>query len=154
AEAATAPASDHRGLARRDEVRDERPGRVVVDGRARRHVEDEVIAGLAVAARPGAAPAGRGLEVVAVLEVAERRLAGVDPKLDRAAAPAITAVRAAARDVRLLPEGRGPVAAIAGTDPDLHAVEEHRGHSRTGGRRDRRPAPREEWSGLEVRERV
>ena len=105
-----------------------RAPRVVVDDRrTRRHLEDQVVAGLAVATRLRAATAGRGLEVVAVLEVAQRRLAGVDAQVDRAAAPAVAAVGSAARDVRLLAEGRGPVTAIAGADPDLHAVEEHRG---------------------------
>ena len=143
----------------RHEVGEQRPGLVVVDGGAGRDVEDQVVAGLAVAARPRAAAAGRRPEVVAVVEVAKGRLAGVDPEVDRAAAAAVAAVGTAARDVRLLPEGRGPVAAIAGADPDLHAVEEHRGHSRTGcrrpppagaGRSGRAPSRR----GLEVAERV
>ena len=76
-------------------------------------------------------PPGRRPEMVPVVEVAQRRLAGIDPEMDRTAAAAIAAVGTAARHVGLLPEGRGPVAAIAGADPDLHAVEEHRGHSRT-----------------------
>ena len=112
--------------------REELAGLVVVDGRAGRDVEDQVVAGLAVAARALAASARRRLEVALGLEVAERRLAGIDREVDGAAATAVTAVGTAARDVRLASEGRGPVAAVAGTDPDLHAVEEHRGHSRTG----------------------
>ncbi len=131
AEAAAAAARDHRLLAGGDEVGDQRAGLVVEDGRAGRDVEDEVVAGLAVAPRPLAAAAGRRLEVVLIPEVAQRRLAGIDAQVDRAAAAAVAAVGTAARDVRLAPEGRGPVAAVAGTDPDLHAVEEHRGHSRT-----------------------
>ena len=93
-----------------------------------------------------------------MVEVAEGGLAGVDPKVDRAAAAAVAAVGSAARDVGFLPEGRGPVAAIAGADPDLHAVEEHQGHSRTGRPRTRpgrgRAAGRRRDVGLEVAERV
>ena len=131
AEAAPPAAGDHRGLADRHEVGDQGTGLVVVDGRAGRNVEDEVVAGLAVPPGARAAAAGRRPEVVPVVEVAQRRLAGIDPQVDGSAATAVAAVGSAARDVGLLPEGRGPVAAIAGADPDLHAVEEHRGHSRT-----------------------
>jgi hypothetical protein len=69
--------------------------------------------------------------VVPVVEVPKRRLPGVNAKVDGPATAAIAAIGAAARDVGFLPEGRGPVAAIAGADPDLHTVKEHRGHSRT-----------------------
>ena len=138
------PARDHRLLAGRDQVGEQRTRLVVVHGRARRDLEDEVVAGLAVAPGPGAATTWRRLEVVAVLEVAQRRLARVDPQVDRPAPPAVAAVGSAARDVGLLAEGRGPVATIAGADPDLHAVEEHRGHSRTRlrGRAPARPEGR------------
>ena len=130
-EAASSAAGDHRALADRNEIGDQRARFVLVDRGAGRHVEDEVVTGLAVPARLRAATAGRRPEVVAVVEVAERRLAGIDPEVDRAATAAVAAIGTAARDVRLLPEGRGPVATITGADPDLHAVEEHRGHSRT-----------------------
>ena len=108
------------------------PGLVGVDRGPGRDVEGQVVAGLAVPPGARAATTGRRPEVVPVVEVAKGRLAGVDPKVDRAATTAVAAVGSAARDVRLLPEGRGPVATITGADPDLHAVEEHRGHSRTG----------------------
>ena len=131
AESAPPAPGDHRGLAERHEIGDQRAGLVVVHGRARRDVEDEVVAGLAVSPGARAAAAGRRPEMVPVIEVAERRLAGIDAEVDGAAAATVAAIRSAARDVGFLPEGRGPVAAIAGADPDLHAVEEHRGHSRT-----------------------
>ena len=114
-----------------------------VDGRAGRDVERQVVAGLTVAPGARAAAAGRRPEVMAVLEVAQRRLAGVDAQIDRAAATAIAAIGSSARDVGFLPEGRGPVAAITGADPDLHAVEEHPGHCPTGS--TRRSANRESW---------
>ena len=137
AEAAAPAAGDHRVLADRDEVGHQGAGLVVIDRGAGRHVEDQVVARLAVPPRAGAATAGRRPEMVPVVEVAQGGLPGVDPQVDRAATTAVAAVGSAARDVRLLPEGRGPVAAITGADPDLHAVEEHRGHSRTGARAGR-----------------
>ena len=130
-EAAAPAAGDHRALTARDEVRHQLPGRVVVDGGAGRHGQDEVVTGLAVAPRALAATAGRRLEVALDLEVAQRGLPGVHLEVDRAAATAVAAVGAAARDVRLAPERRGSVTTIAGTDPDRHTVEEHRTHSRT-----------------------
>ncbi len=128
AEAAAAAARDGRLLPRSDEVGDERTGLVIDDGGSGRDLQDEVVAGLAVAARLRAPAARLGLEVMAVLEVAQRGQPGIDPQEDGAAPTAVATVGAAARDVRLLAEGRGPVTAVAGTDPDLHAVEEHRGH--------------------------
>ena len=77
--------------------------------------------------------------MVAEAEVAEGGLAGIHDQADGAAAPAVPAVGAAAGDVRLLPEGGGTVAAIAGMDEDLHPIEEHAAHllmgraSRPGG---------------------
>ena len=67
-----------------------------------------------------------------VLEVAERGLARIDPQVDGPAPAAIAAVGTAARNVGLLPEGRRTVAARAGTNPDLYAVEEHAGPSSHG----------------------
>ena len=80
----------------------------------------------------GPAPSGLGAEVVLVAEVEERGQARVDPQDDAAAAAAVAAVGTAPGDVRLAPEGRCAVAAVAGADPDLDAVEEHRGDCRTG----------------------
>ena len=127
AEPAPSAARDHRHLARCHEVGDEGVRRVVVHGGARRDVEDEVAAGLAVPTRAVAATAGRRSKVVLVLEVPQRRLARVDAQVDRPATAAVTAIGTAPGDVCLTSEGRGPAAAIAGMDPDLHAVEEHPG---------------------------
>ena len=132
AEAAAAAARDQRRLADCDEVRQELPGLIGIDRSAGRDVEGEIVAGGAVARVPAfrGRPTSPGSD--GVTEVAQRRLAGVDAEVDRAATAAVSAVRSAAWDVRLLPEGRGPVTTIAGADPDLHAVEEHRRHSRMG----------------------
>ena len=80
---------------------------------------------------------GLGPEVVLVAEVEERRQAGIDPQHDAAAPAAVAAVGAAPRDVRLAPKRGGTVPAVAGADPDLDAVEEHRGDCRTGADRGR-----------------
>ena len=138
AEPAATAAGDHRTLADRDQVRDERAGLVVVDRRAGRNVEDQVVAGPTVPSRLRAAATRGRAEVMSMIEVTQGRLAGVDPKVDRSSTTAVTAVGAAARNMRLLSEGRGPVTTIAGADPDLHAVEEHHRHSRTARRHGRR----------------
>ena len=75
AEPAAPAAGDHRLLAGRDEVGEQGARLVVEHGGPGRHVEDQVVARLAVPARAGAAATGRRLEVVPVLEVAERGLA-------------------------------------------------------------------------------
>ena len=126
AEPAATAAGDHRALADRDQVRDERAGLVVVDRRTGRNVEDQVVPGPTVPSRLRPAATRGRAEVMPMIEVAQGRLAGVDPKVDRSSATAVAAVGAAARNMRLLSEGRGPVTTIAGADPDLHAVEEHR----------------------------
>src|SRR5512146_246608 len=65
-------------------------------------------------------------------EVPERRLARVHSKEDRAARAAVAAVGSAAWHVRLTPEGRRAVPAVAGAQPDADLVEEHRGLSCAG----------------------
>ena len=64
---------------------------------------------------PGARPATArlGPEVVLEAVVAEHRLARVDTQVDAAAAAAVAAVGSATRHVRLAPEGRRTVAAVA-----------------------------------------
>ena len=113
-------------LARGDEIGDELAASRRRDGRAGRHVEHQVVAGLAVppraARRARRAWPGSG----AGAEVAKRRLARVHAQVDRAAAAAVAAIRAAAGNVGLAPERRRAVAAGAGANPDLYPVEEHR----------------------------
>ncbi len=91
---------------------------------------------------PGSRPstAGRRLEVMPVIEVAQGGLAGIHPQVNGTAAPTIATVRTTSRDMGFLPEGRGTIAAIATADPDLHPVEEHPTHSRTPSRADRENA--------------
>jgi hypothetical protein len=129
--ALAAPGDDDR-LADGDEIGQELAGCVVGDRGPRWHGQDEIVAGLAVPLRALTAAAGRGLEVVPVAEVAESRLAGVDLEDHRAAATTVATVRSAPGNVRLAPEGRRAVPAIAGPDPDLHQVEEHRDLSSHG----------------------
>src|SRR4029079_5901198 len=83
AEATLAAAGDHRRLADHDQVGEQRPGLVLVGGRAGRDVEVQVATRTAVALRALAAPAGRRLEVVPEAKVAQRRLADVNAEVDR-----------------------------------------------------------------------
>jgi hypothetical protein len=131
AEAAAPAARDHDLLVGRDEIAEQLSGGVLIDRRPGRYREDQVVTGPAVALRARASPAGDRPEVVGVAEVAEGRLAGVDPQIDRATPAAVAAVGAAARDVGLAPECRGAVSAVTGAHPDLDAVEEHRPDSLT-----------------------
>ncbi len=133
AEPPTAAPGDHGQLLDRDEVGDELAARVVVDGRPRWDREDEIAAGLAVTARATPRAARRRLEVAVLAVVPQGRLPGIDPEVDRAAAPAVAPVRPAARDVRLASERRGAVPAVTGAHVDLQLVEEHRRDRRTVG---------------------
>jgi hypothetical protein len=65
-----------------------------------------------------------------VLEIPERRLTRVDDQVNRSASPAVAAVGAAARNVRLVPKGGCAVAAVAGAQKDADAIEEHRAYGR------------------------
>src|SRR4029079_6471081 len=92
AEATLAAAGDHRRLADHDQVGEQRPGLVLVGGRAGRDVEGQVATGRAGTLRAlGAADAPR-LEVVPEAKAAERRLADVDTEVDRSASAAVAAV--------------------------------------------------------------
>ena len=128
-------------------------GREVDHGRPGRDGEEQVVTGLAVALLALAAAARRRPEVVLVAEVVERRLAGIDPQVDRAAASAVAAVGSAARHVGLPAHRRRAVAARTGAHEDPDVVEEHRGDCRTrpgaGPRADRRAvrAPRSTAAG-------
>ena len=132
AEPAAPRLRDHDLLPDRDQVREQRPGLAVEDGRARRDREVQVLAGLAVPLLALAATAGRRVEVVLEAEVVERGLPGVDAEVDRAAAAAVAAVGTAAGDVGLAPHRRRAVAARAGAHEDPDIIEEHRVDCRTG----------------------
>ena len=115
----------------------------------------QVVAGLAVPPRALAATAGRRLEVVLVLEVAERRLAGVDAQVDRAAAAAVAAVGPAARDVGL----RRKVAAPSPPSPARTQILTRSRNigaivARGRGAAGARPAAGRRRASLEVAERV
>src|SRR4029079_17679842 len=141
AEAAPPAACDRGFLTDGDEIRQQLPRLVVVDGRAGRDGGRQVGAGRAVPTRAFAAPAGRGLEVVLVPEVAEGRLPGVAAERDRAAATAVAAIRATAGNVGLAPERRGSATAVAGLDEDRDPVEEHRSDCRIRSTRPRSVDP-------------
>ena len=126
AQAAPAAASDHQRLLADHQVGQQVATLGVAHDRARRHVQVQVLACLAVLLRARAAGARLGPEVVLMAVVAEHGLARVDPEVNRAAAAAIAAVWPAARNVRLAPEGRGAVATVAGENGDRHLIKEHR----------------------------
>ena len=147
AEPAATAAGDHHLLSGGDQIGEELVRGVVEDRGAGRNAHHEVMARRTVAPRALAPTAVRRLEVVAVLEVAQGRLAGIHGEVHRTASTAIPAVRSAARDVRLAPEGRRAVAAVTGTDVDLDAVEEHRGHCPTAPATGRDAGRRSEGGG-------
>ena len=116
-------------LARRHEVGQQIAGVAVEDGRARRDRQIDVAAGPAVTLGARAGTAGGRPEVVLEAEVLERRLAHVDPQVDRPAATPVAAVRPAAWHVGLASERGRPGAAFARGDPDRDVVKEHRRRS-------------------------
>ena len=125
AQTASAAARDHHVLVARDKVGDQVAAGQVAHDRARRNVEGQVVAGLAVPPRTRAATAVVGLEMVPVAVVAKHRLARVDDQVDAPATAAVAAVGTAARHVGLASEGRRAVATVAGADGDRHLVKKH-----------------------------
>ena len=134
AQPATPASSDHDGLVGGNQVGQQLAHCVVVDGRAGWHCQEEIAAGLAMTARARSPAARRGLEMMSVLEVTQRGLAGVDANVDRAAAAAIAAIGAPSWHVRLVAERGRAVAAATRTHADLDAVNEHQPDSRTARR--------------------
>ena len=121
---AASAARHDRALARHDQVVH---GPVFERGdRPRRDADDQVAAVGAVALRALAVTAAIGLVVRAALEglqVAQRVVADED---DVAAVPAVAAVGAAARDMRLTAERHAAVAAAPCLNEDASFVREHR----------------------------
>ena len=125
---ADAAARDDRPLARLDEV--EALALEALDLGPGRHRDDLVVAARPVALLALAVAAAAGPVVRREAqrgEVAPRRVADED---DVAAVAAVAAVGAAARHVRLAPQGDRPVAAGAALDVDSRPVVEHRMNGR------------------------
>ena len=87
-------------------------------------LEDEVVTRLAMPTSTRAATAGCRPEVMAVLEVAQRRLARVDPEPDRAATAPVTPVRPTTGHVGLAPEAHRAGPAVAALDVEAALVDE------------------------------
>ena len=125
-----APATgDHHALARRDEVGQQIARVAVEDGRARGDGQVDVTAGPAVTLGTRARTSGGRTEVVLEAEVLERRLAHVDPQVDRPATTPVAAIRPTARHVGLASERGRAGSAFARGDPDRDVVKEHRHRS-------------------------
>src|SRR5690606_24874372 len=111
-----------------------------LDDRARGHADLQRRRARPVPEGPLAVPAARGLELPPAperLQIAQR---GVADEHDVGPAAAVAAVRPAARDVRLPPEGDAPVPARTGLDVDPRAIGEH-GESLGTGRPGSADAP-------------
>src|SRR5262245_11132836 len=121
--ASRAAAGDHYPLA----VTEQLDGGAVEAGydRAGRDRDQPVLTALPVAPLALAVPAPTGTEVAAAPQGGEIAAAALADDHDVAAVPAITAVRAAARDVRLASEADRTIAAPAALDVDLGLVEQH-----------------------------
>ena len=103
--AAAAAAARDDGLARRArEVGEQLARLVVVDERAGRDAQHQVVAARAVLLLAAAVLAAPGAQALRIGEVEQRRRARVDAQDDVAAVAAVAAARAAARDVLLAPE--------------------------------------------------
>ena len=125
AQPAAAATRDHDGLLARHQVGQQVAAQGVAHDRARRHLQMEIAASLAVALGAFAATARVGAKVVLVAVIAQHRLARVDHQVNRSAAAAVAAIRPATRNVGLASEGRGAVAAVTSVNGDRDLVEEH-----------------------------
>jgi hypothetical protein len=92
-----------------------------------RHPNDGVAAVPAVRAATRAASTGLRAHVATADEVGEGRHPTLGDEHDVSTPPAIPAIRPAAGDVRLTPEGGGPVAAGPGGRSDAGTIGEHGG---------------------------
>ena len=97
----------------------------LVDERADRHGELEVLAVVAGAVRALAVLAAFGVELGMEAVVDERVGVRAGDDVDRAAVAAVAAARAAARDELLAAEREAAASAVAGCDVDVDFVDEH-----------------------------
>jgi hypothetical protein len=124
---AAATVRHHRALAGRAQIGQHDAGLVVVDHRARRHAQHEVVAGGPVLILAATVLAPLRAQGLGIGEVEQGREAGIDAQDDVAAVAAVSPVRPAARDVLLAPEARTSAAAVACLDADPHLVDELHG---------------------------
>src|SRR5262249_1139088 len=128
AEAPVAPACAPRPLSYIGEVREQGLAVLLVDLRAGRHFEHDIVATRAVAVLAHAAAAVLGLEMLLVA-VVDECVEPVDRLHDHVAAlAAVAAVRPAKLDELLAPERHPPVPAIAPPHIPLGFIEEFQAH--------------------------
>src|SRR5690606_25886740 len=114
-------------------------GGLVLDGGARRDLNDEVRAVAAVPVGALAVAPVFGFVVNPVLEVHEGPKALVDFEDDVAAPAAVAAVGPARRHVLLPPEAHRPVATVSPFDVDAGCIQEHRSLTRPWRKNKGRP---------------
>ena len=146
AEAAIAALRQHDAVADLVEVGEQRLAVLLVDLRADRHLQHDVVAVRAMAVLAHAAAAALGLEVLLVA-VVDQGVEAVDRLRDHVAAlAAVAAVRAAELDELLAPERHAAVPAVAGADIDLGLVEEFHGARNMGSL----PSKKGRWTNAEA----
>src|SRR5579883_2282400 len=139
--AAVTALGEHDPLADLGEVGEQRLVVLLEDLRAARQAQDDVLALGAGALAAHAVMAGLGLEVLGVA-VVDQGVEAVDALDDDvAAAPAVTAVRAAELDELLAAKADAACAAVAGADEDFGLVEEFHGLDSGNEKGERRPFP-------------
>ena len=127
AEPAVAAPGEHRAVADRDEIGQERLAVRVEDLGPGRHFEHEVGARGARALLAHAVLPAAGLEMLAVAIVDQRVEPGYGLRRHVAAAAAVAAIGAAELDEFLAAERHAAVAAVAGPDLDFGLVEKFHG---------------------------
>ena len=127
AEAVETASGDQQPLAVTHQVADKLAGLILVDNRADRHLDHEIITRLAcpVATRPVGAALCE--ELAGMAKIHKRIHATVRFQQDTAAITAITAVGTAERYVLLAPETDTAIATVPGTHLDCHFVDEFHG---------------------------
>jgi len=108
-----------------DQIGDALPGAAVDDDRSLWYPQHEVHARLAALVLRAAVGSARCGERFPEAEVRQRGHPGVDAECDASAPASVTAIRPAARNMRLASERDDPGAAVAAFDHDARAIQEH-----------------------------
>jgi hypothetical protein len=105
----------------------------LVDERADRHLDVEILAGLPGLVRALAMTAAARFELGMKAEVDERVLAGSGDDVDGAAGAAIATVGPAAWNVLLATEAEGASSSVARGYVDVHLIDEHKDQYKVAG---------------------
>jgi hypothetical protein len=106
------------------EIRHQRARVAIADDRSDRDAQVDVLGALSGALLAAAALAVLRAEDTVIAIVDQRIDVAVGDRVYASAAPAVAAIRPAARDVLLAPEVDGPVSALAGVDRDARLIDE------------------------------